>query len=106
MTIEIPRRAFIGGLLGIIAAPAIVKATNLMPVKSMMERERWVAMTDNKRWVLELSNETWNTEPIGITYFNFQQDWKVGDKVIFNSIKGMPHLYGEEYTIAKIVESS
>jgi hypothetical protein len=31
--LELPRRQFLGGLLGIIAAPAIVKASSLMPIK-------------------------------------------------------------------------
>jgi hypothetical protein len=31
--IILPRRKFLTGLLGIVAAPAVVKATSLMPVK-------------------------------------------------------------------------
>jgi hypothetical protein len=31
---EIPRRRFLAGLIGLIAAPAIVKITSLMPVKA------------------------------------------------------------------------
>lgn len=30
-----PRRKFLSGLFGLIAAPAVVKATNIMPVKYM-----------------------------------------------------------------------
>lgn len=33
--IDIPRRGFIGGLIGIIAAPAIVRIQNIMPVKAL-----------------------------------------------------------------------
>jgi hypothetical protein len=33
--VHLPRRALLGGLLGVIAAPAIVKASSLMAVKSM-----------------------------------------------------------------------
>jgi len=31
---EIPRRRFLAGLIGLIAAPAIVKVTSLMPIKA------------------------------------------------------------------------
>jgi len=34
-----PRRKFLTGLLGLVAAPAVVKATSLMPVKSFVEVE-------------------------------------------------------------------
>lgn len=36
MTLELSRRGFVGGLIGIIAAPAIVKYANLMPVKAII----------------------------------------------------------------------
>jgi hypothetical protein len=32
---ELSRRGLLGGLIGIIAAPAIVRATSLMPVKAL-----------------------------------------------------------------------
>ena len=35
MTIEIPRRKFLLGLIGLIAAPAVVRAASLMPVKAL-----------------------------------------------------------------------
>jgi len=35
-----PRRKFLTGLLGLIAAPAIVKASNLMPIK-VLEYGQW-----------------------------------------------------------------
>lgn len=40
--LELPRRRFLAGLVGLVAAPAVVKATSLMPVKSfaLMEMER------------------------------------------------------------------
>jgi hypothetical protein len=34
----LPRRAFLKGLIGLIAAPAIVRATSIMPVKPIDER--------------------------------------------------------------------
>ena len=37
--IELPRRRFLAGLVGLIAAPAVVKATSLMPVKVWLEEE-------------------------------------------------------------------
>lgn len=39
MTIELPRRKFLAGLAGIIAAPAIVRAASIMPVRSYDEME-------------------------------------------------------------------
>ena len=36
----LPRRKFLTGLLGLIAAPAIVKASNLMPIK-VLEYGQW-----------------------------------------------------------------
>jgi len=33
MTLELPRRKFLIGLVSLIAAPAVVKASSLMPVK-------------------------------------------------------------------------
>lgn len=36
--IEMKRRAFIGGLIALVAAPAIVRAGSLMPVKTVVER--------------------------------------------------------------------
>jgi hypothetical protein len=32
--LEIPRRRFLAGLIGLIAAPAIVRVTSLMPIKA------------------------------------------------------------------------
>ena len=32
-----PRRKFLTGLMGLVAAPAVVKATSLMPVRSFVE---------------------------------------------------------------------
>ena len=37
MTVETSRRGFIAGLAALIVAPAIVQASNLMPVKPMLE---------------------------------------------------------------------
>jgi len=37
--IILPRRKFLTGLMGLVAAPAVVKATSLMPVKSFVEVE-------------------------------------------------------------------
>lgn len=34
------RRGFIGGLLALVAAPAIVKATSLMPVKALITESK------------------------------------------------------------------
>jgi hypothetical protein len=33
----LPRRKFLTGLFGLVAAPAVVKASSLMPVKSVVE---------------------------------------------------------------------
>lgn len=40
----LPRRKFLTGLMGIIAAPAVVKAANLMPVK-LVQFDNGVALT-------------------------------------------------------------
>jgi hypothetical protein len=37
--VHLPRRALLGGLLGVIAAPAIVKASSLMAVRSMPQTD-------------------------------------------------------------------
>jgi hypothetical protein len=38
--IKLPRRRFLTGLVGLVAAPAVVKAVNLMPVKTWLEPNR------------------------------------------------------------------
>jgi hypothetical protein len=35
----LPRRKFLIGLMGLVAAPAVVKASSLMPVKTFVEME-------------------------------------------------------------------
>jgi hypothetical protein len=40
--LTLPRRKFLTGLVGLIAAPAIVRATSLMPVKAY-RRDAWLA---------------------------------------------------------------
>ena len=46
MAIEIPRRRFIQGLATLFAAPAIVKASSLMPVKTWREVLVWPVPDD------------------------------------------------------------
>lgn len=45
----LPRRKFLTGLMGLVAAPAVVKATSLMPVKSFVEPQLYTF--PNKVWV-------------------------------------------------------
>lgn len=40
----LPRRKFLTGLMGLVAAPAVVKAANLMPVK-LVQFDNGVALT-------------------------------------------------------------
>lgn len=42
MMIELPRRRFITGLASLIAAPAIVKASSIMPVRSFFVPKVWL----------------------------------------------------------------
>ena len=41
----IERRKFISGLISFVAAPAIVRAGNLMPVKQMVSADEWLTAT-------------------------------------------------------------
>lgn len=45
--IEASRRSFITGLAALVAAPAIVRAGSLMPVKTMIEPRRFYAIGDS-----------------------------------------------------------
>ena len=42
MTINLNRRSIITGLISLVAAPAIVRATSIMPVRAVLERELWI----------------------------------------------------------------
>ena len=44
-----PRRKFLTGLLGLVAAPAVVKAANIMPVKVITTNELYTF--PNRVWV-------------------------------------------------------
>jgi len=59
MSSIITRRGLVGGLVGIIAAPAIVRASSLMPVKAIFPAE-WeeLAFTINKT-VTGMTIVTW-----------------------------------------------
>jgi len=37
MTIAMPRRRFLAGLVGLVAAPAVIRVATLMPVKALAE---------------------------------------------------------------------
>lgn len=39
---EVSRRSFLGGLIALVAAPAIVRATSLMPIKVLVPEYVWV----------------------------------------------------------------
>lgn len=67
--IELPRRQFITGLVSLIAAPAIVRATNLMPVK---------VLKLNKIQIINIANYNLDDEIIYGTL-------KLGDKITFES---------------------
>lgn len=66
--IEVGRRGFIGGLLALVAAPAIVRAGNLMPVKQM------ISMAD----IIQYDGPIF-TPPLHVMYGTL----KLGDVVTF-----------------------
>jgi len=79
MTIELPRRKFLIGLGSLIAAPAVVKASSLMPVKAYQEPmlsgivilRRWQADTYYDMEMLKRAQADYN-------FFKNQQ-WNLND---------------------------
>lgn len=61
--IEMNRRGLITGVISLFAAPAIVRATSLMPVKALkpsLTIEEWAAMTSSERLVaLHREKKNW-----------------------------------------------
>jgi hypothetical protein len=58
--VVLPRRGFLRGLIGVIAAPAVVRATSLMPVKVWDNHVEW---TDLDELALPPRNPAWDTTP-------------------------------------------
>jgi hypothetical protein len=58
--VVVPRRDFLRGLIGVIAAPAIVRATSMMPVKVWDNHVEW---TDLDELALPPRDPAWNTTP-------------------------------------------
>lgn len=61
--IEMERRRFLGGLVGLVAAPAIVKVTSLMPIKAVPRHAYWkmyynVEYQDIENEVIEFLTES------------------------------------------------
>ena len=58
--VALPRRGFLRSFIGVIAAPAIVRATSLMPVKVCDNRVEW---TDLDELALPPRNPAWKITP-------------------------------------------
>jgi hypothetical protein len=58
--VALPRRDFLRGIIGVIAAPAIVRATSLMPVKVWDNHVEW---TDLDELALPPRDPAWNITP-------------------------------------------
>lgn len=87
--IVMPRRRFVAGLLGLVAAPAIVKAASLMPVKAIepewpiVERSvgfevqsfEWEMFTFEEPAFMEMSEANWDAllTEAGATGVTWQQ---------------------------------
>lgn len=67
----INRRSLITGLISLVAAPAIVRVANIMPVKQMLTLDiadvEWAVMPPNANWHL--------------SFWCSGRDWKMGDVV-------------------------
>ena len=63
MAIILPRRRFIQGLVGLVAAPDIVKATSLMPVK----------VFDEPLWEMYLDDDVYTNGLISLPYATWLQ---------------------------------
>lgn len=53
------RRSFLTGLVGLVAAPAIVRVASIMPVRAMVEPDPYVIMVHPDMWrdLVEAQNE-------------------------------------------------
>jgi len=75
------RRGFITGLVALVAAPAIIRASSLMPINSNLipslaegyyiETERVVFI---KRWVLKVTLEEFTPENLAATFLGDKHD--------------------------------
>jgi hypothetical protein len=85
----ISRRSLITGLISFVAAPAIVRASNLMPVK-VMEPEFFKSFDD---WV---KSNGWSTEPV----FSGAWDWAsvvdANEKIIKGIRLAHCHVYHQD----------
>lgn len=87
------RRSFLGGLLSVMAAPAIVSMTNIMPVKLMAwQKSHWVTITGTDAYgklLIERIMVPENGEGLNMEIYNTGWDkaktlFKVVDRVSWN----------------------
>lgn len=74
----LPRRSFITGLVSLIAAPAIVRAGSLMPVKSMYTKVTRITLDYSDmdpRWKLFSHQYNWNLQVVA-------SDWQTISRII------------------------
>jgi hypothetical protein len=79
----IPRRRFLAGLLGLVAAPAVVRAASLMPI-SVFEPANLagVDMVSRYRQEFILESERFLIIPPGIFYRRFAEEMYPGVPVL------------------------
>jgi hypothetical protein len=80
--LEIPRRQLITGLVSFIAAPAIVRATSIMPVRSLARLE-----------LGDINNSAYDPEIIEIRYIIIRLDLRSG-KAVFSINPDQPDRLG------------
>jgi len=81
--IEIPRRKFLTVLTGIIAAPAVIKANNLMQVRTIIQPEYLLeAATESYAYGYEYDHNTYTVKlPNNMEYFK---------RVVMEGLKNIP----------------
>ena len=93
--IILPRRKFLTGLLGIVAAPAVVKATSLMPVK-VMPPEEYLIVKATERYTYgyhSISSGFYHASPEEAPYYqalveSFQQTKKIYEQNMADNLFG------------------
>ena len=66
-----PRRKFLTGLIGLVAAPAVVKAVNIMPVKVMPPEEYLIVEATERYtyWYHSISSGFYHASPEEAPYY-------------------------------------
>ena len=87
--VALPRRGFLRGLIGLIAAPAIVRATSLMPVK-VWDHVEW---TDLDELALPPSNSPWGILSFAVLSSEDPSEWSESDWRIAKAEAALPPLH-------------